>query len=95
LSADSSAHAIDGEAVVAAAVVGAARVAAGLVWLGPELVPQLARIYSSTTAASASKEYRRLGGTRIDVLLGAPNSATLHPTPPPCRMNSMAEASVV
>jgi len=68
-SAATSAHASDGE-VVGAALVGAALAAAGpdwlgLVWVGAELVPQLVRMHSSATAATALNEDRWAPRSRI------------------------------
>jgi hypothetical protein len=54
LSAATSAHAVVGADVVGEVVAGAAVVAGGLVWLGPELVPQLVSMQSRAMAATAA-----------------------------------------
>jgi hypothetical protein len=58
-SAATSAQAVVGAAVVAEVVVGAVVVAGGLVWLGPELVPQLVSTQSRATARTAANSNRR------------------------------------
>jgi hypothetical protein len=62
-SSDDLSAATSAQAVVVAVVVGAADVVAGLVWVGVELVLQLAK--SRATAAIAANVHRRVRRSRI------------------------------